>query len=70
MPNSKSDPHPDTKAATPILLSAPTVKQAGQRSYWGQLYGSSDALAIAEAAQSADAPVVVVTADTPSAQRL
>lgn len=70
MPNSDSDPQPETKAAAPVLLSASTANQTGQRRYWGQLYGSSDALAIAEAAQSADAPVVVVTADTPSAQRL
>lgn len=37
---------------------------------WGQLYGCSDALAIAEAARSADAPIIVITTDTPSATRL
>ena len=52
------------------LFSVPSPQQVGQRRYWGQLYGSSDALAIAEAAMAADAPVVVVTPDTPSAQRL
>ena len=52
------------------LLAPPTKNQAGRRTQWGQLYGCSDALAIAEAAQSADGPVVVITADTPSAMRL
>ncbi|NOX92693.1 MAG: transcription-repair coupling factor, partial [Gammaproteobacteria bacterium] len=52
------------------LLAPITDKQAGRRTQWGQLYGCSDALAIAEAAQSADGPVVVITPDTPSATRL
>ncbi len=52
------------------LLAPTTEKQAGRRTQWGQLYGCSDALAIAEAAQSADGPVVVITPDTPSATRL
>jgi transcription-repair coupling factor (superfamily II helicase) len=47
--------------------------QAGKRNSWGQLYGSSDALVIAQAAQQAgrnNKPVVVITPDTPSATRL
>jgi len=52
------------------LLTPTTEKQAGRRTHWGQLYGRSDALAIAEAAQSADGPVMVITPDTPSATRL
>ncbi|MEE8379503.1 MAG: transcription-repair coupling factor, partial [Gammaproteobacteria bacterium] len=47
--------------------------QTGQRNRWGQLYGSSDALAIAQAAQQAgenSKPVIVITPDTPSATRL
>lgn len=55
---------------TPLLFSVDTHKQTGQRNYWGKLYGSSDALAIAEAAMASDGPVVVVTPDTPSAHRL
>ncbi len=43
---------------------------AGQRGYWGQLYGCSDALVIAEAALAADAPIMVITSDTPAATRL
>ncbi len=42
----------------------------GQRTLWGQLYGCSDALAIAQAAQHAESPVIVITPDTPSAVRL
>ncbi|MDT8385372.1 MAG: transcription-repair coupling factor [Gammaproteobacteria bacterium] len=63
---SDTDPNP----ATPVLLSSTVTQQTGQRRYWGQLYGSSDALAIAEAAMASAAPLVVVTPDTPSAQRL
>ncbi len=37
---------------------------------WGRLYGSSSALAIASAAQQHDGPIVVVTTDTRSADRL
>ncbi|HHI93712.1 MAG TPA: transcription-repair coupling factor [Gammaproteobacteria bacterium] len=55
---------------TATLLAPTTEKQAGRRIHWGQLYGCSDALAIAEAAQSANGPVVVITSDTPSATRL
>lgn len=60
----------DSNVARTSLLSVPTTQQVGQRRFWGQLYGSSDALAIAEAAMASDAPMVVVTPDTPSAQRL
>ncbi|NVK57292.1 MAG: transcription-repair coupling factor [Alteromonadaceae bacterium] len=37
---------------------------------WGLLHGSSRALAVAQASQQADRPVVLVTADTPSALKL
>jgi transcription-repair coupling factor (superfamily II helicase) len=46
---------------------------AGQRISWGQLYGSSDALVIAQAAEQVGRegkPVLVVTPDTPAATRL
>lgn len=38
--------------------------------HWGQLQGSSRALAVARASQQANKPVVLVTADTPSAMKL
>ena len=37
---------------------------------WGQLQGSSRALAVAQASQQARRPIVLVTADTPSALKL
>lgn len=37
---------------------------------WGQLQGSSRALAVAQASQQAGRPIVLVTADTPSALKL
>ena len=43
---------------------------AGKRARWGRLYGCSRALAIAEAASRHAGPVMVVTGDTPGAQRL
>lgn len=63
----------------PILLPAVTdaalhsqikAGPAGQRRFWGQLYGCSDALAIAEIALASNAPVLVITPDTPTANRL
>ncbi len=62
-------PQTNTPAIT-TLLAPPVERQAARRMQWGQLYGCSDALAIAEAARSADAPIIVITADTPSATRL
>ena len=47
--------------------------QAGQRNRWGQLYGSSDALVIAQMAQQAgrdSKPIIIITPDTPTATRL
>ena len=49
------------------------VTQAGLRNRWGQLYGSSDALVIAQTAQQVGKdgmPVVVITPNTPTATRL
>ena len=50
-------------------LNPPTRLTAGQRRHWGALDGASRALAIAELARG-DRFVVVVTRDTPSANRL
>ena len=45
-------------------------KEPGQRYFWGRLYGSSKALAIARAAGESTGPVVVLTTDTLTANRL
>jgi transcription-repair coupling factor (superfamily II helicase) len=61
---------PDTPAD---LFAPPFDNQSGHRSRWGQLYGSSDALAIACAAQGARVagrPLLVITPDTPTTTRL
>ena len=56
------------------ILSLPlpknTAKSANDRKIWGQLQGSSQALAIAQTYQQHQGPVVVITADTPSALKL
>ncbi|WP_416308610.1 transcription-repair coupling factor [Neptunicella sp. SCSIO 80796] len=50
---------------------APTLpKGKGDHIYWGNLHGSSVAMAIANAAQSRSSSVLIVTADTPSAIKL
>ncbi|MEP4101902.1 hypothetical protein, partial [Paraglaciecola sp.] len=38
--------------------------------HWGNLQGSSTALAIASAAENANGPLLLITADTPSAIKL
>ncbi len=60
---------------TATILSLPlpaTKKQATHQDHqhWGQLKGSSQALAISQAASQHTGPMVLVTADTPSALRL
>ncbi|MEW9798629.1 transcription-repair coupling factor [Alteromonas sp. CYL-A6] len=60
---------------TASILSLPlpaAKKQASHQDHqhWGQLRGSSQALAISQAAAQYKGPVVLVTADTPSALRL
>jgi transcription-repair coupling factor (superfamily II helicase) len=59
---------PDTQ--TDFLLPAKLHLKAGYRTHWGQLYGCSTGLAIAQAAHAAQQPLVVITADTPAATRL
>ena len=49
----------------PVLPTGP-----GKRARWGRLYGSSAALAISAAAERHAGPVMVITGDTASAQRL
>ncbi len=58
----------DTDLTNPFQPPAP--EKPGQKAYWGRLYGSSFGLVIAQAAQRLDGPVVVITPDTASAQRL
>jgi len=54
---------------TPLTLS-PTLPATGEDAAWGQLYGSAQALAIAEAASVHDGPLVVVTGDMQGAAAL
>ncbi len=42
----------------------------GERCYWGSLYGSSKALAICTAAEESKSPLVIITTDSLSANRL
>lgn len=60
---------------TATILSLPLPKQksktgAQDHQHWGQLHGSSSALAISYAVKQHRGPVVLVTADTPSALKL
>ncbi len=52
------------------LAKPPVSTRAGNRQYWGQLYGSAQALAIANAAKLYSGLSLIVTADTSSAIRL
>jgi transcription-repair coupling factor (superfamily II helicase) len=70
MPLKYIDAMPESVSHSAALLQPVFDTQPGRRTQWGQLYGCSDALAIAEAAQSATGPVMVITGDTPSASRL
>ncbi|WP_158969309.1 transcription-repair coupling factor [Paraglaciecola sp. L3A3] len=47
-----------------------TQKSKNDIRHWGSLQGSSNALVIANAANNADGPILLVTADTPSAIKL
>ena len=46
------------------LFHPPLPKNKGQPRHWGRLYGSSTALAVAQAARRHKAPVIVITRDT------
>ena len=59
-----------TELASSTLLSPPVDPQPGHVTRWGQLYGSADALAVAQAARESATPVLVITPDTPTATRL
>jgi len=45
-------------------------QKAHDKIYWGELYGASVAMAIAHAAQNTQGPLIVITPDTQSANRL
>ena len=49
---------------------APDVPRPGSRMRWTSLHGSARGLAIASLVQRADAPVLVITADSQTAHRL
>ena len=52
------------------VLTPPLPKRTGERLLWGRLYGAAPALAIAEAARQAQAPLLCVVPDLSSAVRL
>jgi len=52
----------------PLHPIAPT--ECGQRQLWGSLYGSGIGLVTSQTAQDYSAPVILVTPDTPTAQRI
>lgn len=59
--------------ATILSLPLPAAKKQAthqDHQHWGQLQGSSQALAITQAASQYSGPMVLVTADTPSALKL
>lgn len=61
---------PATAESRHSPLAPPLPTGPGDRIAWGRLYGSSDALAIAMAAQRVAGPVIVVTANARSSARL
>lgn len=59
--------------ATLLSLPIPAQKKATSsqdHKHWGQLQGSSPALCIAQAQAQYNGPIVLITADTPSALKL
>ena len=57
-------------AVTNPFENPPLPDRPGHIQYWGRLYGSSTGLVISQAAERHHGPVVVVTPDTATAQRL
>ena len=51
-------------------LSPELPKRPGERRYWGRLYGSSKALALNTAIEQSDTPLIVLTTDLISCNRL
>ena len=58
------------KQDQPSPFQPPVPQSAGDRLHWVRLYGSSKALAIASALDQITAPMLVITADSLSAERL
>lgn len=56
--------------STQHLFTPPFPRRPGERRYWQHLYGCADALALAELARDHPGPVMVITPDSLSAQRL
>lgn len=61
---------PDTELPTYSPLHPVLPEKVGDRLQWGRLYGSSYGLILSAAAEHHSAPLLVVTPDTASAQRL
>ena len=60
----------DDATALASALSPPLPQRHGERLLWGRLYGAAAALAIAEAARKARAPLLCMVPDMPSAVQL
>ena len=54
----------------PVSPLAPGVPGTGSRTWWTSLHGSARGLAVASLARQADAPVLVIAADSRTAHRL
>jgi len=52
------------------IFNPPLPKASGDQCFWGNLQGSSSALAIANAAKQHQGSILLITADTPSALKL
>lgn len=52
------------------VLAPPLPKKTNDKICWGELHGASIAMAIAHAANQADGPLIIITPDTQSANRL
>ncbi|MFT6350492.1 MAG: transcription-repair coupling factor (superfamily II helicase), partial [Psychromonas sp.] len=52
------------------LLSVPALKKKSDRLIFGNLLGSSQALAISECAKQQTSPLILIVNDTPSALKL
>lgn len=64
-----SIPQSDNDAAV-SPFAPPLPIKAGERVFWGNLYGSATGLVISAAAELHNGPLCIMTADTPSAMRM
>jgi transcription-repair coupling factor (superfamily II helicase) len=63
-------PHSETRTDLTLDPRHPPLPATGERLRWGNLHGSSTALAVSNAARDHEGPVLVICADTLAANRL